>query len=117
MDDVNLPHEFLKAAGHNMIVKSAGAHGTHDPVREAQFPSCQRGGYGYARGDRPANRGRKDKDFGPRLRQAIYLVPSGSADPVRPQLEREAVQHTHALDSVTHYLSLMLCFTGSAIIA
>ena len=112
MDDVNLSRQFLDSAGHDLIVQSDGPHRAHDPVREAQLPSRQRGRNSHARGNRPGNRGRENQHLGSRRRQAVHLLPGRIADPVRTQPEREAVHHPHALISVAH----CFCFTKPSLL-
>src|ERR1019366_10184275 len=108
MNDVKLPRQFLDSARHNPVVQSYRAHGTHDLVREAEPSSSQRGRDSHAWGNRPGNGRRKDQDVGSSLRQAVHLVPSRSADSLRSQLQREAVQHPNARVSVAHCFLLTL---------
>ena len=83
MNDIDLSYELLKPASYNMVVPSAGAHPTHETIRNAKLSSFQGRAYFHTLSDQAGNRGRKDQDVSSSLSQSVHLMPSRSADPLR----------------------------------
>jgi hypothetical protein len=92
-------------------MQSTGTHAANDPVWKSELPPFQGGGNVHVRADRAGNRGWKQKDVCPRRGYASHLVPSCSADTLRSQPERKAVQDSYASAAAVH-LFYLLHFAG-----
>jgi hypothetical protein len=72
-------------------------------VRNAELSPGERGADLDARGDRPRQGTRKCQHIRSGRRKAIYLLPSGVANPARAQLVGKAVQYSNPALSIGQY--------------
>src|SRR5208282_1449040 len=102
MNDVDLPRELLDSTRNNIVVKSKGPHGSHQPVGDAELTPRQCGPNFYAGRNRPLQDAGKSQHVSAGGRKPVDLLPRGVADPSSPELVREAVQDANRFVRAIH---------------